>query len=391
MSGLVVLLALLFAATGATAAVAVVAASRLELTRWVARRLAGAEAATTLLARPGDIASVANGMVALGVVVAGAAAPWALRDAGITLTLALELGFGMPALLLVVYFLPRAVGRRWPEPLVRALVPRLKFAARYVGWIVRGRAATERADLSALFRDSTSAGLAREDELEIVTGVMAFAERSVREIMTPRTRIVAAREGTSAAELTALVSASGYTRIPLYRGSLDEIIGMVHAFDLIKAGESGEVTVRPVAVVPATRCCADALLDLKRERRHLAVVTDEFGGTAGIITMEDLLEELVGEIFDELDEPQAARPAGAPGVLVIEAGFPLSRVAEHFGIELQPPPRVETAGGYLAWAAGRIPQPGERLIAGGLEWDVVEGTAAKLGRLVVRIPSPRGG
>lgn len=387
MSGLVVVLALLFAAVGATSAVAVVAASRLELTRWVARRLAGAEAASTLLARPGDIVSVANGMVALGVVVAGAAAPWALRDAGITVTLAVELGLGLPALLLVVYFLPRAIGRRWPETLVRVLVPRLRHAARYVGWIVRGRAATERADLSALFRDSTSAGLAREDELEIVTGVMAFAERTVREVMTPRTRIVAAREGSPISELIELVSTSGYTRIPIYRSSLDEIVGMVHAFDLIKAGAAGSVPVRPVAVVPATRHCADALLDLKRERRHLAVVTDEFGGTAGIVTMEDLLEELVGEIFDELDEPAAARPSGAPGVLVIDAGFPLSGVADHFGIELRPPPRVETAGGYLAWVAGRIPQPGERLVAGGLEWDVVEGTPAKLGRLVVRVPS----
>jgi putative hemolysin len=384
MSALLVLLGLALAATGATAAVAIAAASRLELTRWVARRLAGADAAVTLLARPGDLQSVAGGMLGLGVVVAGVAAPWSLADSGVAATLTLELLVGLPVTLIGVYFLPRAVGRRWPERVVRALVPRLKPPAGLVGRIVRGKVATERADLSALFRDSASAGLAREDELEIVTGVMAFADRVVREAMTPRTRIVAASERASAEELAALVGTSGYTRLPLYRSTPDDITGMVHAIDLIKAGPGGAVTVRPVSAMPASRRCADALLDLKRERRHLAVVLDEFGGTAGIVTMEDLLEELVGEIFDELDEPRQTAPAGRSPVLLVEGAFPLSRLSDHFGVTLQPPPRVETVSGFIAWAAGRIPQPGEKLVVSGLEFDVIEGTAQRVQRLVVR-------
>lgn len=388
MSLLVVLLGFAIAAVGATAGVALVAASRLELTRWVARRLVGAESAVTTLARPGDLASVASALVALGVTTAGVAAPWALRNAGIGLTLATELGLGLPLIGLLVYFLPRAVGRRWPELMVRKLVPRLKPAAALVGRIVRGRAATERAELAALLRDSTTAGLAREDELEIVTGVMAFADRVLREVMTPRTRIVAANDTAQAAELAELVTRSGYTRIPLIRGSLDEIVGMVHAFDLLKAGPAGTVRVLPVAVFPASRRCADALLDLKRERRHLAVVVDEFGGTAGIVTMEDLLEELVGEIFDELDDPRAASVPGTPTLLVVDAAFPLERVNAHFGIALSPPPRVETVGGWVAWAAGRIPQPGERVVSGGLECDVLEGTPQRVGKLVLRLAVP---
>jgi len=393
-STLVVALGLLVAAIGATLAVATVAASRLEMTRWVARRLAGADAAVTLLARPGDIASVAHGLLALGITAAGVATPWLLSDANVARTLAIELGVLLPLALLVTYFLPRAVGRRWPERLVRALVPRLRPAAAVVGRVVRGRAATEKADLAALFRDSASAGLAREDELEIVTGVMAFADRTVREVMTPRIRVIAAPETASAAELAALAQQTGYTRIPVYRGSPDEITGMVHAFDLIKAGPAGTVPVRPVTAVPGTRRCADVLLDLKRERRHLAVVLDEFGGTAGILTMEDLLEELVGEIFDEGDEPLAPPPA-AQAVLMVDGGEPLGRIAEHFGITLDPPARVETAGGYLAWAAGRIPRAGERLRAAGLEWDVIEATPARVGRMVIRrapdVTTPRTG
>jgi magnesium and cobalt transporter len=215
----------------------------------------------------------------------------------------------------------------------------------------------------------------------------------VREVMTPRIRIVAAPESASAGELAELVMTTGYTRIPLYRGTLDEIIGMVHAFDLIKAGPDGPVRVRPVAAIPASRRCADALLDLKREGRHLAVALDEFGGTAGLLTMEDLLEELVGEIFDELDERAAARPAvsASPGVLVVDASFPITKLNEHFGTQIVPPARVETAGGYLAWGAGRIPQPGERLVVSGLEFDVLEGTAARVGRVVIRLaaaPAP---
>jgi putative hemolysin len=382
-STLVVLLGLAVAAVGATIAVAVVAASRLELTRWVARRLAGADAAVTLLARPGDIASVAHGLLAIGITVAGAATPWMLADANVARTLAVELGVLLPLALLVTYFLPRAIGRRWPERLVRDLVPRLRGAAALVGRVVRGRAATEKADLAALLRDTASAGLAREDELEIVTGVMAFADRTVREVMTPRTSVVAAPQTASTAELAALAAQTGYTRIPVYGASPDEITGMVHAFDLIKAGPDGTVQVRPVTAVPASRRCADVLLDLKRERRHLAVVLDEFGGTAGILTLEDLLEQLVGEIFDEGDEPVAKAPEPR-AVLMVEGGESLARIAEHFEVTLDPPARVETAGGYVAWAAGHIPQAGERLRSAGLEWDVIEASPTRVARLVVR-------
>ena len=392
MSILVVILGLALAALGATTGVAVIAASRLELTRWAARRLAGADAAISLLARPGDVMSVAHGLVAVGITAAGIASPWALQHTDVVPTLALELGLLLPLAILLVYFLPRAVGRRWPEAIVRHVVPRLARASSVVGRMVRGRAATESVELAAVMRMGASDGIAREDELEIVSGVMAFAERTVREVMTPRTRIVAARENATTSELARLCSGSGYTRLPVMRRSLDEIVGMVHAFDLLKAGPEGTVKLRPVGGLPSTRRCADALLDLKRERRHLAAVLDEYGGTAGIVTMEDLLEELVGEIFDELDERTgpAAQPA-VPGVLVADATTPLSRVIDHFGVKLEPPPRVETAGGYLGWAAGRILQPGERIVVGGLEWDVIEGSASRVTKVVIRVASGRGG
>jgi CBS domain containing-hemolysin-like protein len=381
---LFVALGLLIAAFGATTSVAVRAVSRLELTRWVARRLEGADAAVTLLSRPGDVAAAGDALMAVGVAMAGVSAPWALRSANLGATLVLEVLLGVPLLALAAYFLPRAIGRRWPETLVRVVVPRVRPAGALVGRIVRGRLATERAELAALLRDSSSAGLAREDELEIVTGVMAFADRLVREVMTPRTRIVAAPEGAATAELAQLLTSSGYTRLPVFRGTLDDIVGMVHAFDVIKAGAEGTVPVRPVAQMPAARRCADALLDLRRAGHHLAVVLDEFGGTAGIITMEDLLEQLVGEIFDELDEAQPAVAQGVRGVMVADGALSLSKLSDHFDIPVDAPAQIETVGGYLAWAAGRIPQAGERIVAGALEFDVLEATPARLVKLVVR-------
>jgi putative hemolysin len=126
------------------------------------------------------------------------------------------------------------------------------------------------------------------------------------------------------------------------------------------------------------------LLDLRREGRHLAVVLDEFGGTAGLVTMENLLEALVGEIFDELDVPPPQAVQGGGGVLVIDAGYSLAQLREHFGLPIESPPKVETAGGLLTWAAGRIPAQGDRLSAAGLEFDVLEATATRLVKLVVR-------
>jgi putative hemolysin len=138
-----------------------------------------------------------------------------------------------------------------------------------------------------------------------------------------------------------------------------------------------------VSAVPESRRCADALLDLRREGRHLAVVMDEFGGTAGVVTMEDLLEELVGEIFDEMDEGPAPPPQPAD-VLLVEGGTNVAVLAGHFGVELGQIPKVETAGGYVTWIAGRIPQAGERFVSRGLEFDVIEATQNRVVRLVVR-------
>ncbi|MEP6473273.1 MAG: transporter associated domain-containing protein, partial [Gemmatimonadota bacterium] len=143
--------------------------------------------------------------------------------------------------------------------------------------------------------------------------------------------------------------------------------------------------IRPVALAPASRSCGDLLLDMQRERRHLAVVLDEFGGTLGILTFEDLLEELVGEIFDEHDEGVVPAQVAATGILEADGSTSLAAIEERFGVKL--PGTSTTIGGLLLELAGRIPVAGERFLIGELELDVLQATPARVDRLLIR-PGP---
>src|SRR3989475_6955160 len=174
--------------------------------------------------------------------------------------------------------------------------------------------------------------------------------------MTPRTAIVALPEGLVAAEAAHVCLQSGYSRYPVYRGSLDEVVGVAHAFDLLRLPPDAPVPVRPTLMVPGATRAADLRLEMQGGRGHLAVVLDEFGGTAGLVTFEDLLRALVSEIFEpEPPPPEAAPP---PRVAELEGSAPASRLEEVLGVTLDA--RAQTVGGLLVQALGRIPRPGER-------------------------------
>ena len=128
----------------------------------------------------------------------------------------------------------------------------------------------------------------------MVSAVLAFADRPVRELMIPRTSMVALPEGMAAAEAAHVCAQAGFSRYPVYRGSLDDVIGVAHAFDLLRLQPEDPVPVRPMRAVPGTTRAADLMFEMQRGRGHLAVVLDEFGGTAGMVTHEELLKNLVG-------------------------------------------------------------------------------------------------
>jgi putative hemolysin len=184
-----------------------------------------------------------------------------------------------------------------------------------------------------------------------------------------------------AGEAAHLFSQSGYSRYPVYRGSPDEVIGVVHVFDLLRGEAEAPVPVRPALLVPGTTPCGDVLREMQRGHGHLAVVLDEFGGTAGIVTFDDLLRSLVSELFEapaaECADQDAAAVAEFPGTA------PSAELAERFGVG-GGAREVQTIGGLLAQRLGRIPRAGERFVLSGLEFDVLEATATRVERVAVR-------
>jgi len=378
---LLLVVGVLLAGAGTTVAVGTAAVSRIELARWVSQRLRGAEIATALLSAPGRVLGAATALASAGITLAAfglAAALSPLPPAAAVLGLFVV---AVPALAVLVFALPRALGRRWAEPIVRAAAPWLDRTVRVAGPLLPRAAAPARADLSAAIRPAAGDAPLRVDDLTMIAGVIAFTERPVREVMTPRTEIVAVEEGAPLSEIAMIFAESGYSRIPVYRGSLDQIIGMIYAFDLLQAEGAAAPPIRPVAVVPSSRRCSDLLFEMQREGQQFAVVLDEFGGTAGIATFEDLLEELVGEIFDERDA--AWLPESPPVELAeVDGTTPLEELAARFDLPITR--RAETVGGLLTASLGRIPRLGERIVLDGLEFDVLAATATRVERVIVR-------
>jgi putative hemolysin len=164
-------------------------------------------------------------------------------------------------------------------------------------------AATERDTIQDLLREGELEGVGEREEMEIITGVMAFGEKSVRDVMIGREEIFAIDVAASPREIAEEFATSEFSRAPVYDGSLDHVIGMMHAFDVLKLRGEGAPELRPVAMATAASKCSELLFRMLRQSRHLAVVQDADNHTVGLVTLEDLLEELVGDIRDEHDEP----------------------------------------------------------------------------------------
>nr|MBA3257925.1 HlyC/CorC family transporter [Gemmatimonadales bacterium] len=319
----------------------------------------------------------------LGVLLIGATLPGLLAGSGTTRLVALLALVCAPLVLFAAYLVPRWLTLPRAQSVADRVLPILRPWSRVVGLLLPARTVTRPTDLRSIWREGAAVGVRADDEMVMVGGVMAFTVRPVREVMTPRTDIVAIDENAALGDIHLVFAGSGYSRIPVFRGSLDEIIGMLHAFDLFKLQPGDPLPVRPVAVTPASRNCGDLLLDMQRERRHLAVVLDEFGGTLGIVTLEDLLEELVGEIFDEHDEEVRGHPSVGPAIFETDGNVAPEAIEERFGVSL-PTGRSTTVAGLLIELAGRIPNPGERFTVRGLEFDVVQASPTRIERLLIR-------
>src|SRR5437763_3932805 len=213
---------------------------------------------------------------------------------------------------------------------------------------------------------------------ELLSSVLAFTEVLVKEIMIPRTQVVALEETATYEEALKLVTESELSRIPVYRGSPDEVVGVLHAKTLLAGVEKG---IEPAELrlvkyikepffVPEVMKVSRLLTEMQRRKTHLAIVVDEFGGTSGIVTLEDVVEEIVGEIHDESDVEEKRLKVLSDGVVLADAQVSIRDLEEHLGVEFPEGGDYETLGGFLTATAGRVPPPGSLVVWGGLTFTV---------------------
>jgi CBS domain containing-hemolysin-like protein len=248
-------------------------------------------------------------------------------------------------------------------------------------------------EIRMLVEQSTEGGSLLQQDARLLEGVFEFSEKTAQEVMTPRTQIVAIQSDRTVEEAADEIATAGRSRYPVYTDSLDEVVGVVHAKDILGAlrsrpGRPVKDIVRPPLFVPGTREVEDVLADMKRLKTHLAIVLDEYGGTAGLVTMEDLLEEIVGPIFDEHDtQERAAVPAGAAQ---LDGAMPITEFnSEHE--ESLDDTDYTTIGGYVFGQLGRLPRVGDRVAAGAHELEVAEMEGRRVKSLRLHAPQPAPG
>jgi CBS domain containing-hemolysin-like protein len=327
--------------------------------------------------------------------------------------------FGVPALVALLFFaLSELLGRHLSAAsggrLLAALMPVawclgivffpltlvIRFSHRWAESLhearreEHGKATTEDEIMSLIERDADDedgdADL-EDDERRMIRGVFDLDETLVHEIMTPRVDVDAIEEGATLAEVKAEIISSGHSRIPVYRESIDHVVGVVYAKDLLDdslldgSGGLGNLLHTPF-FIPETKNVGDLLAEFQQSRSHFAVVLDEYGGTAGLVTFEDILEEIVGEIQDEydVDEVQPASTELPDGCHVVDARLTIDEVNELLEVELSEDEAYDTLAGYIAAYCGHIPQKGESGWTDVLEFDILEADQRRVEKLKVR-------
>ncbi len=309
-------------------------------------------------------------------------------------------------ILLVEHMLPVLVARGNPERVLEVLLPSFRVLTGFLQPMARGLVRLMHTPVRAGAAERREAGPASPlpgpdtppppiegEERRLLRSVVEFGETLVREVMTPRPDIVAIREDATLAELRALFREQEYSRFPVYRDNLDNIVGVVVVKDLIQleatGGEQRPISgiMRPAEFVPETKRVADLLKEFQRRQVQLAVVVDEYGGTAGLVTVEDLLEEIVGEIRDEYDVEAEPVVDEGRGTFVFSGKVSIDEVKDRLGVQIEPG-GFETVGGYLLTCLGRVPAVGETFEVDELAVEVLEAERRRIHKVRIRRRHP---
>jgi putative hemolysin len=315
-------------------------------------------------------------------------------------------------MLLCEHLLPTLIVRRNPEAVLAVLLPPFSIVTRMLspisGGLVRlltsGR--PERSNQTqpqpedepgevahAYLEAGEEQGLIEGDERRLLQSIVDFGDTLAREVMTPRPDIVAISAVATLADLRALFREQEYSRFPVYHENLDNIVGMVFVKDLVKRLETASdgdplaTIVRPATFVPETKRVPELLKEFQRKQVQIAIVVDEYGGTAGLVTIEDLLEEIVGEIRDEYDVETEPIVDEGNGSFVFSGKVSFDELRERLGIDVEPE-GFETVGGYILTRLGRVPAIGETFELDGLTVDVLEAERRRIHKVRFRRPVP---
>lgn len=242
-------------------------------------------------------------------------------------------------------------------------------------------------EIEQLIDEGEQRGLISEDEGEMIQGIFSFRDMIAREIMVPRTDVAYAPVDASVSDITQLVIRSGHSRIPIYEGNIDNIIGILHAKDLLGLCGPGESNLREILrkpqFIPETKKISDVLKDLRESKSHIAIVIDEYGGMAGVLTLEDIIEEIIGDIADEYDAEENLIVEHEDGSVTVHARLDVEELEEQFGVEL-PDGKFESVGGFVMSLLGRVPEVGERVVYQDLEMVVEAADTRKIEKIRVQ-------
>ncbi|MBE0596068.1 MAG: HlyC/CorC family transporter [Desulfuromonadales bacterium] len=256
----------------------------------------------------------------------------------------------------------------------------------------RRRVLTEE-ELQAIIEESEEEGIINEGEGEMLNSIFEFRETIVREIMVPRTDMVSCPTNADLRQVLEAIISSGHSRLPVYEGSNDRIVGVIYAKDLLRfwGRPDSEVTVSRVMrtpyFVPETKNIEELLQEFRTKRVHMAIAIDEYGGTSGLITIEDLIEEIVGDIQDEYDLEEEWIQPEEPGTILVDGRLNIEELEEHFDISIARD-KFDTVGGYLFNLLGHVPLEGEEIRDGALLMTVVESDPRKIRKVRIRRLTP---